>query len=299
MNLSNVLDRAWAQHGEAPSAALARVQAAIPAAQIEGDLIAVTRFLTHIYGVHLGEFAHGIQALKALRAHSVWYRESALEVAIVRCAKALEMAYDGEADLTTLSASEKAHVLALASGCVLERGETTNAAQLLHDAREGAESADLPRGDPALRALAIAGNNAATFLEELPLLDAEQQATMIAAAKTGRIFWERAGTWLEIERAEYRLAKSYLKAGDIEAAAKHARACIAMCEENRAPALEFFFGIEALAYALAAQDEALLLVRLQEKSDTLFNALSKEDQQWCAPTHRAVDDLRAVGLRAE
>jgi hypothetical protein len=41
---------------------------------------------------------------------------------------------------------------------------------------------------------------------------------MIFAAKTTRKYWEIAGTWLEIERAEYRLAMTYLAAGDLNVA---------------------------------------------------------------------------------
>ena len=50
----------------------------------------------------------------------------------------------------------------------------------------------------------------------------------------------------EIERAEYRLSMSYLKAGDAEQALVHANECLRICTENGALPLDMFFAHEAL-----------------------------------------------------
>ena len=70
---------------------------------------------------------------------------------------------------------------------------------------------------------------------------------MLLAAHTGRKYWQIAGTWLEIERAEYRLAQSYFKARDLINSIKHANLCLTICETNNAGALEFFFAYESIA----------------------------------------------------
>jgi hypothetical protein len=75
------------------------------------------------------------------------------------------------------------------------------------------------RDAAAQRALAAAGNNLAAGLEEKPDRDAAGTAGMVAAAQAGVECWRRAGTWLEHERAEYRLARSLLAAGQAADAA--------------------------------------------------------------------------------
>ena len=61
---------------------------------------------------------------------------------------------------------------------------------------------------------------------------------MIVAAEAALRYWKQAGTWLEEERAEYRLAKSLLIAGRAVDAVASARRCLAVCERHEAPAFE-------------------------------------------------------------
>ena len=66
----------------------------------------------------------------------------------------------------------------------------------------------LPAKAPAIRALAVGGNNLAAALEEKADRDAAETEAMVAAANGALRYWKEAGTWLEEERAEYRLARS-------------------------------------------------------------------------------------------
>ena len=61
---------------------------------------------------------------------------------------------------------------------------------------------------------AVAGNNLAATLEEKPDRDAFETEGMLTAAQGGLHHWKLAGGWMEEERAEYRLARSLLQAGD-------------------------------------------------------------------------------------
>lgn len=65
---------------------------------------------------------------------------------------------------------------------------------------------------PAFRALAVTGNNLACTLEEKNHRSLQETELMILASRTARKYWELAGGWLEISRAEYRLAMNYLQA---------------------------------------------------------------------------------------
>ncbi len=280
------LAKAWVEHANAPREVLARVERAASDVTDAECVQDAARLITHLYGVHFGEWAEGITALARLKTHPAWQHGSRLDSKLNRSIKSLELAWDATTDLSGLTLADQIHAYALAAGCLLERGECDPATSYLRDAAQRAEKMAGADETGALRALAIAGNNFAVSLEEIPFLTSAQQEAMLFAAQVGRTYWGHVGTWLEVERAEYRLSKSFLKAGKHAAARAHAQACLRICEEQNAPALEFFFGVEALLRAMRAQaNDGEYIARLRQKAQTLFNALDSDDQQWCEPTY--------------
>jgi tetratricopeptide (TPR) repeat protein len=289
-----LIEKAWSTHGDNPRAATAKLEAALSEATTEADVESAARFLFHVYGVHFGEWEAGAARLRGLRNSPAWSKLGAAERAISRSLRALELARgdeDAELNLGKLPESDAVHAYAQAAQCLMERGDDARAMDYLQRAvaRSDALAPELAQG--CARVLAITGNNIATGYEEWPMMDEAQRERMVVAAHIGRMYWERAGTWLEVERAEYRLAKCMLIAGYAPLAVKHAQSCIRICEDNAAPALEFFFGIEALTLALVAQGEYALVARLQEKAHRLYDELSADDQQWCAPTLRSIQAI--------
>jgi hypothetical protein len=78
---------------------------------------------------------------------------------------------------------------------------------------------------------------------------------MILAAQASRRFWELAGTWIHVERSEYRLANTYLRAGDVKKSVHHAEECVRMCHENNADADELKYANEIFAKAKQAAQQ--------------------------------------------
>ena len=114
---------------------------------------------------------------------------------------------------------------------------------------------------------------------------------MLHAAALGRRCWGLAGTWLETERAEYRLAMAGLAAGDAERARAHAQACLAIVDAQPEPSpFERFFGCEALALAASAQGDAAARAQAVQAAQAAFEALPADDQAACRKT---MDALRA------
>lgn len=165
------------------------------------------------------------------------------------------------------------------------------AGRLLAEACAAAEAAALPDTDPAVRALAVAGNSIAVDLGERPALDDTARRVMLQAAEAGLRFWRRAGTWLHEERAHYRLAHSHHKAGDAAPARHHARACLALVAAHGDEPLERFFGEEALGLAEDAAGDAAAHGRALAAARDAFGRLSPEDQSWCRPS---LDGLAAA-----
>lgn len=58
---------------------------------------------------------------------------------------------------------------------------------------------------------------------------------MLLAAQTARKFWEQAGTWLQVEKAEYRLSMTYLQAGDPGKAWQRAPKTVSTLPERMEP----------------------------------------------------------------
>ena len=104
---------------------------------------------------------------------------------------------------------------------------------------------------------------------------------MIAAAEGGLKYWKQAGTWLEEERAEYRLARSLLQAGKPDAAIASATRCIEVCAANGAPAFEQFFGYAALALAQRAAVDVAAFTASREHARQLYELVPAAERQWC------------------
>jgi len=187
-----------------------------------------------------------------------------------------------------MTTSERIRVTALAAASMVDH-DATRAGGWLSEATAEAEGVALPDSDPAVRALAVAGNNIAAALEEKAQRTASERELMIAAAQAGRRYWERAGTWLETERAEYRLAMSWLQAGDAAMARQHARQCLDVVMANGSVALETFFGHEALALAERAAGNAEAAAQAVASAHAAFAALDEGDRGWCQVTLDKLD----------
>jgi hypothetical protein len=139
----------------------------------------------------------------------------------------------------------------------------------------------LPAKAPAIRALAVGGNNLAAALEEKADRDAAETEAMVAAANGALRYWKEAGTWLEEERAEYRLARSLLQAGKAVEAIQSAWRCVDMCKLNNAAAFEQFHGYAVLALAQRDAGDADLFEDSRRYALALFEQLPDAEKQWC------------------
>jgi hypothetical protein len=246
MGFESFLSEAWAEHGEQPAAIAERLASSLALVQETAQIPRYAQLVAHVFGEHLGEWQPGLALLAALSALPACTPGGEAEAAIRRLSAALRLARgDDNHDASALSRSEQARVFALAAAALTGRGQTTRAGQLFEDALELAGA--LANDDPAQRALAVTGNNLAAELEEKSERTSSERELMLLAARAARARWELAGTWLEVERAENRLAHSCLAAGELLAARAHASECLAICRTNSADARELFWGFECLA----------------------------------------------------
>ena len=291
MEFDAFIDQAWTDHATDSAAVAARLQAEGLALVSDAQQLAGLAHLAHhVFGSHLARWQDGIELQQQLAALPCCEGGSAEAQAIARNISALRLAGGLGDDRPAASLSDRIRLGALAANNLAEH-DAARAAALLEEAVALAETAGLPDSDPYHRALAVTGNNLAAALEEKPALSAEERQLMILAAQTGRRHWAIAGTWLETERAEYRLAMSWLKAGDTAQARQHAQNCLEIVKAHDDVALEAFFGWEALGVVERADGKATGHGQAVLQAEAAFARLADGDQGWC---RASLDKLKAA-----
>ncbi len=282
-DLQAFVERAWNEHGDAAQVVADRLRDGLDLVQTSADVSALAALAHHVLGSHLGQWTQGLAFLMALNHCSGALMQGDAEADLQRFAASLTLCKAQHDTRAALSMSDRIRVTAMAAAN-LAAHDTTRALALMTEALQAAATAGLPDSDPLNRALAVTGNNLAATLEEQPTRSDAERALMITAAETGRAYWEKAGTWLHVERAEYRLARTWLKAGDAEQAKGHALHCLHLVGVNGDVPLEAFFGHEALVLVERARgDEAAAQASLAQMRDS-FERLCADDQAWCRET---------------
>jgi hypothetical protein len=282
MNFDAFIEQAWTDHGDLPEDVAQRLEQGYALIDKPAHFVAFARILAHVDGEHLAHWQQGVARLERLRAHARWSGDGDAAVIVRRLIAALRVAETGEAP-EALDAAERAHAHAVAAAALLGQKQFARALRHFRAALAAATSG-LPERDPAIRAVAAASNNLAAALEEKSPRDADETRAMLDAARAGREFWERAGTWLETERAEYMLAKCLLTAGNAKEALVHAGQCVALCERNGADDFERFFAQGVLALSRRACGDPDGFEQAKHTALAHHARLAADRKTWCEPT---------------
>jgi hypothetical protein len=281
MTFEQFIAAAWDEHAERPQQVAERLAASIDRVDDAARVEPFARLVVHVFGEHLGQWQRGIALLEALRS-SAGADSGPASAALARGIAALRLADGaGAAALEPLGVEDRIRVLATASSAFVAHDEVERAIAAYADALALA-APGLPAPSPALTALAVGGNNLAAALEERPQRSAEETAAMVGAAASALKYWRLAGSWLEEERAEYRLARSLLQAGRCAEAQAAARRCIEVCLRNAAPPFELFFAHAVLALGLRAGGAATAAEVAREEALRQYRLVAAAEQAWCA-----------------
>lgn len=273
--------QAWDDHADQPQAVADRLDACTADLATPQQCTACAHLTAHVWGEHLGQWQSGMQRLQALGQHSALGQDPGARALIARLQASLGVAAGDTRAADDLSSEDRIAAWSLAASALAGQGLLDASITCYQSAQTWAE-AGVADGSPALRALAIGGNNLAAALEERVGRSPAQTEAMVQAAQAGLRWWRRAGSWLEEERAEYRLARSLLKAGQPQLAQQAAQRLLAVCEAHQAPAFERFFGHAVLALAWQADgDEARFRAARQQALDQLAQ-VPEAERSWCA-----------------
>ena len=293
MDFNTAMDQAWNDHADDPQGVTARWPALQALATDEPQIERLAGLMHHVHGAHLGEWQRGAAALQPLRALRAYRDDGPSGATLRRALASLAACAGAPASGDALSTSDRIRVGAMVVENLAAR-EPARAMGLLRETLAAAQRSGLPDNDPMHRAVAVASHNLACALEETTDRSADERALMILAAQASREHWERAGTWLEVERAEYRLAMTWLQAGNPAQARRHAQACLDIVAANDGAALERLFGWEALGLVERAAGDAAGHAHALAMARAAFAELSADDQGWCA---ESIDKLAITADR--
>lgn len=288
MTLDAFLETAWNDHADRPDEVAQRLAGSLGLITDAAGLAPYARIVAHVYGEHLGRWADGVALIGSLRKLPAFDARPETIGALARYAGALEAGAGDDAALAALDRDDRIAALAIASSALCARQEWSRAIAALDAALKDAEPG-IVYGSPAIRPLAIAGNNLAEALEGKADRSANETFSMLGAAQAGLTYWKRAGTWLEEERAHWRLAKSRIAAGDFVDAIASADDCLRVCDQNGAPPFERFFGYAARAIAQREAGDAAAAARSATLARDAHAQVPQDERHWCEA------ELRALG----
>lgn len=287
MSFETFLQTAWRDHGDHPEAVAARLAEALPLVESRADFGPFVRLLTHVYGEHLGEWQRGVDLLDALTRVPAFDDSALVRGPVIRGTAMLRYANGEHSAMAELSESDATYALASAADALAARGQIALAIDAFSKAMARAP-ATLTAEHPAVRALAVCGNNLSTVLEKLPELGLVESHAMIATAETGLRYWKLAGTWLEEERAEYQLSRCQLRAGEIEAATASIGRCIDVCIRNNAEPFELFFGYAVQAVVYRTKGELAAFAQSRGAALRQYALIPDTDQRWCDREYKEI-----------
>ncbi|MEM7248589.1 MAG: hypothetical protein AAF533_24880 [Acidobacteriota bacterium] len=291
----------WRDHDADPEGVLTSVSEVFESAGDAGAVASLTGLVLHVSSEHLAEPERGLSLLDRIGESAPGASEEAARATLARSRGALLLslgrAEEAEAciDAACLPGQERSSVIArvnaIAAGALGARKRWPEAAACFRTALEAA--GDSPSSDdPAARSLAVTGNNLACSLEETADRDAAMDELLLTASRAGRRYWEIAGGWTEVERADYRLAMTQLALGRPQEALEHARACLQVCRDNEAEAGELFFAHEALAKSQHACGDADAARASRESASEQVSAISDDGfRGYCEGELRKLDAL--------
>jgi hypothetical protein len=266
------LDQAWDRHDREPRDVLAGLHERAPALPDDGDGAEALVLAEHVALGHLADAAALEALLPRLPAHA------ALAKGQQRARWALDTLAGRAADAPLrLRCAALGHVvLALALG---GRVAEARAALLAPEVDAlASDDADVRRN------FAASANNVAGGLRDAAREPA-RDALMLDAAALARRAWERAGNWMNVERADYQLALCHAAAGDPTAAVRHAAACLTLCEAEGADAYERFFAHQCLVQAhRAAGDTAAAALHRERMAALLGQVDGAANRTYCEQT---------------
>jgi tetratricopeptide (TPR) repeat protein len=307
MTLDEFVAKGWSDHATDAEGVFRRLPEGLALVTERRHMPPFAGLVVHVAGEHLGRWDEGLALLGSLESLPAWdpatpegksvmRSESVLHLCAGRTAEAARCEAAGRSGGGLPAASDRVRVLAIVASALTGQRRLEEASRHFEEALALAEYGP-GKDDPAARALAVTSNNLAVELETRPTRTSAERDLMLRAAKAGRRWWEVAGGWTEVERSEYRLAMSHLKAGEAAAALAAARRCREIVVKNGDDPFEAFFAHEALARAHHALGDEAAARREGDGAAALLPKIEEDSRAYCEGESKKLDATLAGAPR--
>lgn len=297
--LTDWVNNGWNDHAEDAQGVMDRFGDAIALMTEPAHLAPLATLIVHVAANHLGAHAEGLELLDRLSAHGLYSSDDVASLSVVRCRAILHTCSGnaGEAERYAEAghppgdlprASTSIRIQATAAGAMMQQGDYEPARRLYLATVQLADYGPTNE-DPAARALAIASNNIACQLEGRSDRTPDQDDWLELAAKTARIYWAVAGTWVQVKIAEYRLAMTYIALGNGPQAIAHAQLSLALCDENDGAPTDRFFPYEALARAQHLAGDGAAAKEARNCAAAILEGADEDHREWFTESLTALD----------
>lgn len=275
--ISAFIATAWNDHADDARGVAERLPQGLTLLDADpAQAAAFVHLAEHVLLGHLGDGAAMQRLADGLQHHAGG--QATLQAALDRSAMAVRLLRGESADTAAVSPVNAVRAHATAALGRAARRDADGARALM---RSATALTDAAVGDnDALKSLAAGWNNLAGQLQG----EARHPATdplMMEAALRSREVWAVAGTWLNVERADYFLARCAATLGDGAQALRHAQSCMAICLANDADAFERFFAHESLGEAFVVQRDTDAAHRELAQMRELMADVGDDNRTYC------------------
>ena len=293
--LDILLNDGWNYHDTESERLACELEAAADGAVTPALLTSFLDLSTHTIGEHLGDWPRALALGKrVLAGHTpaadtarAWARLYVAAVLAAELTEALQI------ELSCLSVADDARVAVLGMRFMLADAlvgtrRSDEGARLYRSALEVAERiTSSPHLD---RSIAVASNNLAWTLYEMPPRTANEDALMQRAADASLAFWGRCGDWINEERALYLKSLVANATGAFRAALTFAGTALAIIAANGERPLDAARLCLARAQSLAALGDGEGRARALADADTAAETIASGalKQQFAAERAKVV-----------
>lgn len=268
------INQSWSQHAKESQAVVDSLTDGVALVTQASESLQLLGLVLHLFSEHVFAFNQALDVINKIE--KLPFQNNDTQLAAERARVVFNTLQGQKIEITSFAISDQIKILATLSSALVAQNKIEQAREYFKRLKELAQNIDIQ--DSAQRSVAIAGNNLACALEEKTQRNEAETKLMIESAQLARKHWEFAGTWLEVERAEYRLSQSYFQAGDYLNSIKHANLCLTICEQHKAAPLEFFFAYESIAMIEKAMNQP---ARSLPQMQRCFELLDAGDKSWC------------------
>ena len=212
MTFDAFLETAWNDHGDRPQEVADRLASSLHVVEAAEHIPPFARLLTHVYGEHLGQWDRGVALLESLRRVPAFDGSAAAAGALDRNIATLRYAGGETSVLESLSAEDRISVLALAASAFSGRNGMKRAIAAYAEAL-GSPTPDCRRSRRPFARSPSAATTSRRRSRKRRTATPPRPKACSSPRRAVLTYWKQAGTWLEEERAEYRLTRSLLQAG--------------------------------------------------------------------------------------